>query len=52
MARDKNLEKLKQKQLEKEMREQETETQMEMTDSGEIPDLQDDTEGEENQEKK
>ncbi|WP_203340596.1 hypothetical protein [Planococcus beijingensis] len=42
MARDKNLEELKQKQLEKEQREQENE--MEMTDSGRIPNLEDDTE--------
>lgn len=49
MARDKNLEELKQKQLEKEMREQEKD--MEMTDSGRIPDLEDDTEDREGQEK-
>lgn len=42
MARDKNLEELKQKQLEKELREQEND--MEMTDSGRVPDLEDDTE--------
>lgn len=42
MARDKNLEELKQKQLEKEQREQENE--MEMTDSGRIPDLEEETE--------
>lgn len=49
MARDKNLEELKQKQLEKEMREQEKD--MEMTDSGRIPDLEDNTEDREGQEK-
>ncbi|WP_298829500.1 hypothetical protein [uncultured Planococcus sp.] len=49
MARDKNLEELKQKQLEKEMREQEKD--MEMTDSGRIPDIEDDTEDREGQEK-
>ncbi|MBD8015155.1 hypothetical protein [Planococcus wigleyi] len=42
MARDKNLEELKEKQLEKEQREQEKE--MEMTDSGRIPNLEDDKE--------
>lgn len=49
MARDKNLEELKQKQLEKEMREQEKD--LEMTDSGRIPDLEDNTEDREGQEK-
>ncbi|MGH2319034.1 hypothetical protein ACRC6Q_14810 [Planococcus sp. SE5232] len=49
MARDKNLEELKQKQLEKEMREQEKD--MEMTDSGRIPNIEDDTEDREGQEK-
>ncbi|WP_186759996.1 hypothetical protein [Planococcus sp. CPCC 101016] len=48
MARDKNLEELKQKQLEKEQRE--LENDMEMTDSGRIPDIEDDTENRENQE--
>ncbi|WP_154669113.1 hypothetical protein [Planococcus antarcticus] len=45
MARDKNLEELKQKQLEKEMREQEKD--MEITDGGRVPDLQDDPEDKE-----
>ncbi|MDQ0429815.1 hypothetical protein QOZ98_002643 [Planomicrobium stackebrandtii] len=49
MARDKNLEELKQKQLEKELREQENE--MEMTDSGRVPNLQDDLEDKQDEEK-
>lgn len=48
MARDKNLEELKQKQLEKEQREQENE--MEMTDGGRISNLQDNPEDSEQQE--
>ena len=50
MARDKNLEELKQKQLEKEQREQEND--MEMTDSGRIPNLEDGTEERAEKEKK
>ena len=50
MAKDKNLEKLKEKQLEKELREQEN--NMEMTDIGWIPNLQDDLDDKEEQEKR
>lgn len=49
MAKDKNLEELKQKQLEKKLREQEND--MEMTDSGRIPNLQSDLEDKEEQAK-
>lgn len=48
MAKDKNLEELKQKQLEKELREQENE--MEMTNSGRVSNLQDNLENREEQE--
>lgn len=50
MAKNKNLEELKQKQLEKEQREQENE--MEMADSGRISNLQDNLEEREQQEER
>lgn len=49
MARDKNLEELKEKQEEKEFREQEKD--LEMTDSGRVPDLEGDTEDSEDEKK-